>query len=886
MSTSNLENSNSISCRGDNQSSNIDTAINKRCLKRPIPISARQKTNTKANIGTTSHSKADLPENGNLTQRSNSKTRARSSSVARISKNSNNSQKRIIENQYLTKKNRYNVVRKEMENKHKVAVEMYDEVLQLRDKVISMGAKDPGKPEEIGLISYIDNEFMENIESNLHSIPESLIDFCKKVLSDRMEIVSWVMEYDHQDCENDFALNEKIEIFRNEDNELIEKLEFTRKQQTELIENLTKKLQSLWTECQSYRSNFKNSEQNILGVEKFKNLLEIEMEKSQKLKEGKSLVENQLAKVRSKLKDFENQMSNSEGKVSQLQNSLEHLKTQLKQKEALLEQQNKDLQKASRSNKSTVSKLEAQRETLESRLASLTTELSNKTNDYELIQKRVNLLEDRVKELDQEKQLRLQVEAKLAELMEYSGKLEKENKELSKKAESLVNKGLNETKLCTELEDAKTTILKQEERIDQLHKEREELVAAMKRVSGQELSEEKQNKLISDLTRTTNELKNFKDENLQLKKNLKSAVNKGENVQKQLTELHARLQNQCKENGKADWSVLIIDLQQQNSDLKCTITDVARQNKKLEAELSQKQVELECLQHFQDRILKAKEEMKNKHLNKTAQKKVGPGSSATQDYEDIFNKLEEKQTRIMQLEKMLKQMEDQQERSQTQRVRLESRIAQLEVSAKEKTHRYVGDYNVPVKNFPKTTLNIPSPPASKNLFQELQLSSPRNKISKLPKFINSTSNKKLPTSLKSPRIKISPRNRSIFHDKEQNSKNSKNHIDHFQRGGQQLTPLTNAPKVPKVQDSQYDWLLNAFSKPRFTLNLNTSPTRESPRDKNLRNKSVKSRRICSQSKESIIRGYKRRSFRFNRPHCDYQSPRKQTPSIRVRQYTV
>lgn len=86
--------------------------------------------------------------------------------------------------------------------------------------------------------------------------------------------------------------------------------------------------------------------------------------------------------------------------------------------------------------------------------------------------------------------------------------------------------------------------------------------------------------------------------------------------------MHARLQNQCKENGKADWSVLIIDLQQQNSDLKCTLNDVARQNKKLETELSQKQVELECLQHIQDKILKAKEEMKNKHLNKSAQKKI------------------------------------------------------------------------------------------------------------------------------------------------------------------------------------------------------------------------------------------------------------------------
>lgn len=275
---------------------------------------------------------------------------------------------------------------------------MYNEVLQLREKVIALGAKDPGKPDEIGLIQCtsekekrfdsqipiqiestiinnipecdINNEFMENIELNLQSIPNSLTEFCKKVLNDRMEIVTWVMEYDHQDCENDFALNEKIEIFRNEDNELIEKLENTKREQFELIENLTKKFESLWIECQSYRENFKNSknnEQNFIEVEKLKNLLNSEMEKSQKLKEGKSHVESQMTKLRSKLRDFEIQVNNGEGKINQLQNSVEQLKSQLKQKEIFLEQQTKDVQKSARSNKSAINKLESQKENLESR---------------------------------------------------------------------------------------------------------------------------------------------------------------------------------------------------------------------------------------------------------------------------------------------------------------------------------------------------------------------------------------------------------------------------------------------------------------------------------------------------------------------------------------
>lgn len=272
---------------------------------------------------------------------------------------------------------------------------MYDEVLQLREKVIASGGKDPGKPDEIGLSPCtekeklfdshnipeiepqiqipecdVDNEFMENIESNFQSLSEGYIEFCKEILSDRMRMVSWFIEFDREECDNDATLNQQIEIFHNEDKNFAEKLEQTNLQQLEIISNIVQKFQSLWTEVESYRTNcknIKNIEHNLMEVEKLKNSLDFEMEKSSKLKASKGQLDVQLVKLKSKIREFETQVSNGEGKISHLQNSLEQLKSQVKQKEALLEQQTKDMQKVSRGHKNVITKMESQKEVLESR---------------------------------------------------------------------------------------------------------------------------------------------------------------------------------------------------------------------------------------------------------------------------------------------------------------------------------------------------------------------------------------------------------------------------------------------------------------------------------------------------------------------------------------
>lgn len=163
------------------------------------------------------------------------------------------------------------------------------------------------------------------------------------------------------------------------------------------------------------------------------------------------------------------------------------------------------------------------------------------------------------------------------------------------------------------------------------------------------------------------------------------------------------------------------------------------------------------------------------------------------ELQEIFITLQSKKMQVTQLEEMVKQMEMQQDRAQAQRTRLESRIAQLELAAKEKNQRYVKEDCAPFINLPKSPRhNLPSPlsqPTAPSTLHELR-TTPRHKISE-------------PTK---------PR-----------------------------TKTCNSVRRPRQNQS---------------------------------------------SRESLIHGYKKRAFRAYRPHCDYQSPRKSTPTIHVRRYTT
>lgn len=69
-------------------------------------------------------------------------------------------------------------------------------------------------------------------------------------------------------------------------------------------------------------------------------------------------------------------------------------------------------------------------------------------------------------------------------------------------------------------------------------------------------------------------------------------------------------------------------------------------------------------------------------------KQIGVKRGALQE---LYKTVTSKQLQVMRLEKMVKLMEDQQDRAQAQRTRLENRIAQLEQTIQKTKERYIRD---------------------------------------------------------------------------------------------------------------------------------------------------------------------------------------------------
>ena len=308
----------------------------------------------------------------------------------------------------------------------KNAIELFENINHLREKVIALGAKDPGKPEEIGLYtssqadgcldttvasgveeqpeiklpeSIITNEFVVKMEAKLQAIPEVYLTLCQEALNKRMEILSWftqivqtrevesgneVNNEDNKEANNeanneahlDSAIAKQVEEFQSEDNSLRERLETTKKSLDEMIVDVVKQSEILWSECQVYRNKVQEvgSSSGIQLKEKVNSLsdqLKIEQEKAQQFKERKTVLEGQVQKLRAKVRDLESQVNNGESKIQQLQSTVKQLESQVKQKEASLEQRTKEMHKITKSNESVIHKLEKQKENLESRLFSL-----------------------------------------------------------------------------------------------------------------------------------------------------------------------------------------------------------------------------------------------------------------------------------------------------------------------------------------------------------------------------------------------------------------------------------------------------------------------------------------------------------------------------------
>nr|XP_012230750.1 PREDICTED: putative leucine-rich repeat-containing protein DDB_G0290503 isoform X2 [Linepithema humile] len=670
----------------------------------------------------------------------------------RKSMNTVSAEKRQLEVQYSSKKTRYANLKKALADKQKIAQELCDEMSSLREKIIAVGGKDPGKIEELktAQVECPKQSPAESIKTSLqHDCPDEqrkricmdesavigvsllqnqLQDLCDRSqdLSQRVLdksssfaslVKSWLTEFNQQN-ENilipmDFTKAEaQLATFGQNNEELRTQLDELRTAQKDFVAEFTKRSSSLRDEYDNYHERVKEEQPNVDRKDLQEQLsvalgeLKMERNKANQWKEGTRILERQMQKAQMKIRDMELFATNAEASSLQLQNSVKSLQAQLKQKDQMMEQRMKDMHKAMKSSEGLLAKIEKQRDSFESRIVDLKEKMARKEAEANATIKKLSEKFETINvEINEEREKRQQVESAFTEMEERCKHLEEKSQLLcdlaNEKSNNLAvtddNHTENEICLYNDLKATRAELEKHKQKIEQLEQEKQEIVAVMHQAASRDNEDETKDKLAAELVAKTNNLQNLMLEHAQLQKVARFTQEKNEMLENRLSEIQRHLHAKSKENSKTAPDT--IELQQQISDLRNSLAETMQQNQSLETTLTQKQLELEQrdrVMREQSKFLKARDELLN--LFKGKQQANADNSANYEDIDEInkqivakteaiqelYTTLENKQMQVMRLEKLVKMLEDQQDRAQAQRTRLEHRIAQLEVSLREK----------------------------------------------------------------------------------------------------------------------------------------------------------------------------------------------------------
>ncbi|KAL6439860.1 hypothetical protein ACFW04_004112 [Cataglyphis niger] len=661
--------------------------------------------------------------------------------------------KRQLEIQYSSKKSRYANLKKTFADKQKIAQDLYDEISSLREKIITAGGKDPGKVEELKLsqVEFLKQSLPTSIETNLPDneqweqicmdesmmigvslLQNQLQDLCDrsqelcqraldKSLSFASVVKSWLTESRQEDETGkvsivvDYSKAEMQQMNLAQSNEELKmQLDQLKTAQNNFIAEYERKSSNLRNEYDNYLERMKKEQPNIdrkdLQDQLSTALLELkaERDKANQGKERMRSIELQMNKARTKIRELEGHVANEELKSQQLQNSMKSLEVQLKQKDQTMELRLKDMNKALKSSDDLIAKMEKQRDTFESRMLELKQRMAYKEEEANTTIKELSEKFETIdKEINEEREKRQQAESALTEIEERCKHLEEKSQLLCELASEKSNKIAvadnnhteNEICLYNDLTAARAELEHMREKIEQLEKEKQEIVTVMHQAAS-DSEDETKDKLAAELIAKTNDLQNLLLEHAQLQKIARFTQERNEVLENQLSEIQRHLYAKSKEGGKTEFDT--IELQQQVCDLRNSLAEALQQNQELETTLTQKQLELEQrdrVMREQSKFLKARDEL----LSLLKGKQANVDNLANENYEDIdeinkqiaakteaiqelYTTLENKQMQVMRLEKLVKLLEDQQDRAQAQRTRLEHRIAQLEINLREKNN--------------------------------------------------------------------------------------------------------------------------------------------------------------------------------------------------------
>ncbi|XP_076645062.1 uncharacterized protein LOC143354683 [Halictus rubicundus] len=661
-----------------------------------------------------------------------------------------------LEKQYQLKKERFQRLKKDLMEKQKAAQDVYNEVSQLREKVIANGTKDPGKLDDLRIevgsfrhlgpsdpgktdtndrtLDAIGSDYVERLGRQLQSIPQKSQNLCRDILNKQAELMAFVasrLKPDPNEPDGDnanFAVVAQLETQQKDFESLEACLEQAEAMGAGIIEQILTEARGIIVTYETNHAKLKElkqmEEQTELQsqLDRVSEELQAEKEKSNQARERLRQVDSQMQKAKTKLREMEAEGIANEEKIQTLQTNLKNLTAQMRQKEQLMETKMKDTQKTLKSSEALIAKVEKQRDSFETRLFELKEKMSAKDNEtMNTIKELSEKLNAVTRDFGAEREKRQQVEEALNNMEERYKQLEEKSNQLCEMAEKTKdltitegNHSDNEVRLFNELQETKEELEIHKQLVLELQQEKDEIVAVMHQAADHDEDQNSREKLAAELVFKTTELKNLMMQYSDLKKIAKNAQEKSGSLEQQLIEIQGRLRSQTKEGGKVGLSAQAIELQQEVSDLRNNLAEVLQQKEELETALTQKQLELEqrdIVMREQGKVLKLRDELLVLLKGKTQDENGDSQTDENNEYTDqialkteaiqeLYTTLKSKQMQVMRLEKMVKLMEDQQDRAQAQRTRLENRIAQLEMALqRNKEQRYVRDrLSLPMKS--------------------------------------------------------------------------------------------------------------------------------------------------------------------------------------------
>lgn len=299
----------------------------------------------------------------------------------------------------------------------KIAKDLYDEMSNLREKIIAAGGKDPGKIEEprspevecpkqnpptpIEASSRHDCTQQREpicmdesvvigvpmLQNQLQNLCDRSQEICQRALDKSSSYASlvkfWLTESSRRDemgnvlIPVDYSEVEAQQVnFTRDNEEMRTQLDGLRMAQKDFVAEFAMRSSSLRSEYDNYRERMKEERPNVdrgdLLQEKLSVALEelkAERDKANQGKDKTRMMELQMQKTRVKIRELEGHVANEEVKSQQLQNSVKSLEAQLKQKDQAMELRMRDIQKAMKNSESLMAKMEKQRDSYESRLS-------------------------------------------------------------------------------------------------------------------------------------------------------------------------------------------------------------------------------------------------------------------------------------------------------------------------------------------------------------------------------------------------------------------------------------------------------------------------------------------------------------------------------------